>query len=150
MSISGPHRRNLDEPKRPPRTEAAASRSSSASKPGRAAVGQPSSPEAGTVHCPNCPAKVQSANKQPDNRVRRQCCGRYLFRSYAAQAIERTYRDASGLILMCMYCNRTRRSGTSDRWDWVEPYTVQMPAGVTHGICQQCLRTALAATYSGR
>jgi hypothetical protein len=70
---------------------------------------------------------------------------------FAGLPVERTYRDASGLILMCMYCRRTRRVGASDQWDWVEAYALQMPARVTHGICKKCLKAALTrAAVSGR
>jgi len=68
----------------------------------------------------------------------------YRRRSWGAQPSEETYRDADGLILMCMYCRRTRRSGDpTDRWDWVEAYAVQMPPRTTHGLCRSCLEAVL-------
>lgn len=62
----------------------------------------------------------------------------------AAQPSEQTYRDANGLILMCMYCLRTQRpSHESDRWDWVRAFAQRRPARVTHGICKKCLEVVL-------
>lgn len=145
MTISGPLRRSSETPKRPTKTEADALRSGSTAQLGCAATDQASFPKTRGLHCPNCPTAIHSATKQRDNSIRRQCCGKFLLRSSTAQPVERTYRDARGLILMCMYCQRTRRIGTSDQWDWVETYAVQMPARVTHGICKQCLRAALSA-----
>lgn len=57
---------------------------------------------------------------------------------------EQTYRDAHGLILMCMYCRRTQRPDReSDRWDWVRAFAEGKPARVTHGICKTCLELKL-------
>jgi|SRR5579859_1037959 len=57
---------------------------------------------------------------------------------------EQTYRDANGLILMCMYCRRTQRpSHESDQWDWVRAFAERKPARVTHGICKTCLALEL-------
>lgn len=65
-------------------------------------------------------------------------------RQFVAPSLEETYRNAHGLILMCMYCRRTQRAGVStDQWDWVEDYAAQMPARVTHGLCKQCLEAAV-------
>lgn len=143
MTTTGPLRRSSEIRKRRPKTEVVALRTGATRQLVRVASDQPSSRDTQGLRCPNCPANTRSANKQPDSSPRRQCCGKYSSKSSTAQPLERTYRDASGLILMCMYCRRTRRAGTSDQWDWVEAYAVQAPARVTHGICKQCLRSAL-------
>lgn len=45
------------------------------------------------------------------------------------------YRDAHGLVHVCMHCRRTRRlDGTG--WDWV-PEALVVPE-VSHGICGPC------------
>lgn len=60
---------------------------------------------------------------------------------------EKPYRDANGLIVMCMYCHRTRRvTPESDQWDLVEAYAITPPVRVSHGICKACLNAALLGT----
>ncbi len=50
------------------------------------------------------------------------------------------YRDASGTILMCMHCRRTRRGSPGEcEWELVEAYVQQPPKGVSHGLCPDCL-----------
>jgi hypothetical protein len=54
--------------------------------------------------------------------------------------LDQPYRDANGLIVMCMYCHCTRRVLPDlDQWDWVEEYAVTTPASTSHGICAACL-----------
>ncbi len=56
-------------------------------------------------------------------------------------SFDRLYRDANGLITMCMYCRRTRRNLPSpDKWDFVELYAASAPARTSHGICKTCLK----------
>lgn len=45
------------------------------------------------------------------------------------------YRDAHGLVHVCMHCRRTRRLDESG-WDWV-PDSLHAPQ-VSHGICGPC------------
>lgn len=59
-----------------------------------------------------------------------------------AESSDQLYRDANGLIMICMYCHRTRRN-LSDQWDWVEAYASGMAARASHGICKACLVAAL-------
>jgi len=49
------------------------------------------------------------------------------------------YRDATGTILMCMHCRRTRRNLPEPQWDLVETYVTTPPRGVSHGLCPECL-----------
>lgn len=59
-----------------------------------------------------------------------------------AKPFDQLYRDANGLITMCMYCRRTRRCLPSpDRWDYVEAYATLAPARTSHGICKACLES---------
>lgn len=115
-----------------------------------AATGDAVSSETDGSYCPDCPANGFSVDRKAADtcraigahtRARRQCCGRHLIQRSTARSLERLYRDANGLILMCMYCQWTRRAGSvPEQWDWVETYAVQMPVRVTHGICKRCLR----------
>ena len=62
----------------------------------------------------------------------------------AGPIFDRPYRDANGLLLMCMYCHRTRRNlPNTDQWDWVEAYAADTPERTSHGICKDCLDAAL-------
>jgi hypothetical protein len=57
-----------------------------------------------------------------------------------AKPFDQMYRDANGLITMCMYCRRTRRNLPShDHWDFVEAYATSAPLRTSHGICKACL-----------
>ena len=50
------------------------------------------------------------------------------------------YRDASGTVLMCMYCRRTLRIVPGEpRWDLVPEYLNNPPRGISHGLCPECL-----------
>ncbi len=60
------------------------------------------------------------------------------------RASDQLYRDADGLLMICMYCHRTRRN-LSDEWDWVEAYATAVPARASHGICKACFEAALEA-----
>ena len=66
--------------------------------------------------------------------------GHVSSRASIAKPFDSKYRDANGLITMCMYCRRTRRSLPShDRWDFVDAYARSAPARTSHGICKACL-----------
>jgi hypothetical protein len=63
-------------------------------------------------------------------------------RASVAKPFDEMYRDANGLVTMCMYCRRTRRSLPShDHWDFVEAYAIAAPARTSHGICRACLES---------
>ena len=63
------------------------------------------------------------------------------------EPFDRLYRDANGLITMCMYCRRTRRNLPSpDQWDFVEAFAVSAPSRTTHGICKACLNRVEAGS----
>jgi len=63
----------------------------------------------------------------------------------SVQMSDQAYRDANGLILMCMYCHRARRNlPDSDQWEWVEAYATATPTRTSHGICKNCLNAALS------
>jgi hypothetical protein len=48
------------------------------------------------------------------------------------------YRDANGVIGMCMHCRRTRRSDDPDVWDWVPDFLSAPPDNISHGLCSMC------------
>lgn len=48
------------------------------------------------------------------------------------------FRDASGLVVMCCHCRRTRRAAESKVWDWVPDYVARPPERVSAGICSAC------------
>lgn len=52
---------------------------------------------------------------------------------------EEQYRDASGLIYMCVDCRRTRWvSPDGERWVLIEAFVAQPPSRVSHGLCPEC------------
>ncbi len=121
-------------------------------QPVSSAVVDPLSREIKRYCCPNCPAsngsnhaQVGDGAREVDQTPAQRCCRKYLLGRSTEEKPHRAYRDANGLILMCMYCRRTRRANsTSEQWDWVEAYVLQMPSNVTHGICKSCMKTELA------
>ena len=66
---------------------------------------------------------------------------KYDLRGSAAQAPpdEHSYRDADGLITMCVSCHRMQRPGT-DAWDSVPQWEASLPAEVTGGLCVACFQ----------
>jgi hypothetical protein len=51
------------------------------------------------------------------------------------------YRDAFGMIVMCMHCHRTRRSArvaSGEEWEQVQAFMDQRPEKVSDGLCPQC------------
>ena len=53
-------------------------------------------------------------------------------------SLDLVYRDANGLIIICMYCHRTHVPD-SNQWDWVEAYAATPPVRASHGLCKACL-----------
>lgn len=49
------------------------------------------------------------------------------------------YRDAFGLVVMCMHYHRTRRPAPEERWEIVPAFTKKRPSKVSDGICPECL-----------
>jgi len=49
------------------------------------------------------------------------------------------YRDASGVVVMCSHCRRTRQAKEPQRWDWVPAYLKDRSLNVSHGLCNICL-----------
>ena len=49
------------------------------------------------------------------------------------------YRAATGLVVMCSHCRRTRRTTAAEQWDWVPEYLEHQPAQTSHGLCSPCL-----------
>lgn len=47
------------------------------------------------------------------------------------------YRDASGIVMMCAHCRRTRRAA-AEAWDWVPAWVAEMPEMTSHGLCPAC------------
>lgn len=63
-----------------------------------------------------------------------------LAHSSPPQRSDQLYRDANGLITICMWCHRTRRNPEeTNQWDWVEAYATTAPVRASHGICERCL-----------
>ncbi|HLK48932.1 MAG TPA: hypothetical protein VKT49_12395 [Bryobacteraceae bacterium] len=52
---------------------------------------------------------------------------------------ENDYRDAAGTITICMHCGRARRAGAGDHWEVVREFLIRPPAGISHGLCPDCL-----------
>lgn len=53
--------------------------------------------------------------------------------------IETMYTDASGSILMCAHCRRTRRiTQTAPVWDWVPDFVNNLPRRTSQGLCENC------------
>lgn len=56
------------------------------------------------------------------------------------ERLEDEYRDESGTIIMCMYCQRAQRHPpTGTQWDRVMAYIIKRPTRVSHGLCPECL-----------
>ena len=49
------------------------------------------------------------------------------------------YRSSHGVVVMCSHCRRTKRSESSDHWDWVPEYVERLPPNTSHGLCNLCL-----------
>ena len=52
---------------------------------------------------------------------------------------ERSYRDADGLITMCVACHRMQRPGT-ELWDRIPLWEANPPPDVTGGLCVACFQ----------
>ena len=52
---------------------------------------------------------------------------------------ERGYRDADGLITMCIGCHRMQQPGT-DNWDAIPRWEASPPDQVTGGLCVPCFQ----------
>jgi len=53
---------------------------------------------------------------------------------------EEHYRDAHGVIVMCMHCRRTRLNPPDDHiWKLVQQHVDKRPNNVSDGICDECL-----------
>jgi hypothetical protein len=53
---------------------------------------------------------------------------------------EADYRDAHGVIVMCMHCRRTRReTPEGEVWERVDEHLSKRPRNVSDGICHECL-----------
>ncbi len=50
---------------------------------------------------------------------------------------EHPYRNASGVIVMCMHCRRTLRG--EDQWVLVPEFLSERPENVIDGLCGDCL-----------
>jgi len=56
------------------------------------------------------------------------------------ERLQDEYRDDSGTIIMCMYCQRTQRHPpTGADWVRVAAYIIKRPTRVSHGLCPECL-----------
>jgi hypothetical protein len=55
----------------------------------------------------------------------------------ASDPVVSRYR-ASGVIVMCSHCRRTRRSAEPNIWDWVPAFLAAPPDNVSHGLCPVC------------
>ena len=44
-----------------------------------------------------------------------------------------------GVITMCSHCRKTRHARSLQRWDWVPGLVANMPANVSHGLCEACM-----------
>lgn len=52
---------------------------------------------------------------------------------------EEDYRDAAGLIHMCMECRRTRWNfPDGEKWVLIEEFIAKPPSRITHGLCPEC------------
>lgn len=45
----------------------------------------------------------------------------------------------SGVIIMCSHCRRTKDQNHRDKWDWIAEFVKEMPANLSHGLCNQCI-----------
>jgi hypothetical protein len=53
---------------------------------------------------------------------------------------EEDYRNALGMIVMCMYCRKTQcNSPGGQQWVLVKEFLGKPPDGVSHGLCPECL-----------
>jgi hypothetical protein len=53
---------------------------------------------------------------------------------------EADYRDAFGIIVICMHCRKTRRNASKGQtWELVEAFTGNRPKNVSDGLCPECL-----------
>ena len=53
---------------------------------------------------------------------------------------ELNFRNAFGLIVMCMYCQRTQSYSVSPpHWQRIEEFVSNPPRRVSHGLCPECL-----------
>jgi hypothetical protein len=52
---------------------------------------------------------------------------------------ERAYRDANGLITMCVACHRMQRPET-EQWDRIPEWETSPPDQVTGGLCTACFQ----------
>lgn len=48
------------------------------------------------------------------------------------------YLNENGTITQCTNCRRTKRIVELEIWDWVPSFVLEMPANVSHSICQTC------------
>lgn len=47
--------------------------------------------------------------------------------------------DATDLVVMCMYCQRTMcQVSGCNRWELVPEHLARLPPNVSHGICPDC------------
>jgi hypothetical protein len=61
-----------------------------------------------------------------------------------AEALERVYRNADGLVIQCSNCRRVRRSERK-QWDWVPAWVSRSHPQTSHGMCEICLELFLAS-----
>jgi hypothetical protein len=54
-------------------------------------------------------------------------------------AIERFYRDESGMITQCCHCRMVRRVKDLETWDWVAAWVDRADPDTSHGLCPECL-----------
>jgi hypothetical protein len=58
--------------------------------------------------------------------------------SIPARTLEIMNRDCDPVIAVCMHCGMIR-DVAEDQWRPLEPWEVLPSAGVSHGLCPQCL-----------
>lgn len=59
-------------------------------------------------------------------------------RSHASPVVADGFVNAAGFRVQCCHCRRFRRTDVPYAWDWVQAWVREMPANVSHGICEAC------------
>jgi len=54
---------------------------------------------------------------------------------------EARFRDAHGMVTMCVHCRRVKRPSVDDGWSWVPVWVRQAPRQTSHGLCIECETT---------
>jgi hypothetical protein len=53
---------------------------------------------------------------------------------------EDAYISASGYIIMCANCRKTKRRDGPELWTWIPSFLNQASLQVTHGLCPRCIK----------